>query len=290
MNQKEICNIQEKFINLEKETGLSIQTQKTLMLLLSKSENKLKQAKKELIEANLRLVISIAKRYSNRGLQFLDLIQEGNIGLMKAVDRFEYQKGYKFSTYATWWIRQAINRAIADGGQTIRVPVHMSETITKVKKTRNNLTQELGRYPTNKELCDSLDLSNEKILAALAVVKEPLSLDAPFQENEEASIGDFIEDETSISPFNFAETDSMRSATELALSDLSPREANVIRMRFGIGRDSDHSLEEVGKQFNITRERIRQIQARALKKLRLGASSKSLQSFLEGENVDGKAH
>lgn len=267
-HQNKILSKQWTLKTLETELGFSIQDFKSLMLQIFKSENKLKQAKKEMIEANLRLVISIAKKHNHRGLQFLDLIQEGNIGLMKAVDRFSYQKGYKFSTYATWWIRQSINRAIADSGQTIRVPVHMAETLSKIKRTESALIQELGRKPTRTELNNKLNLSKEKIKQASAIVKEPTSLDAPFLENEDSSLGDMIAYPDAVSPEEACEIDSLRRKTELALSTLSSREANILRMRFGIGTHTDHSLEEVGQKFNITRERIRQIQARALKKLR----------------------
>lgn len=264
----------------EQEIEYPIQHLKAIAFQLSKNEKILKQAKKEMIEANLRLVLSIAKKHMNRGLQFLDLIQEGNLGLMKAVERFNYQKGFKFSTYATWWIRQAINRAIADQGQTIRIPVHMTETLSKIKKIKGGLTRELGRNPTYREFTQKLDLPKEKIQQVLAVVKEPLSLEMPLSEHEEATIGDFIEDEKALSPMAFAEEDNLRKITEIALSQLSPREANVLRMRFGIDRNSDHSLEEVAEKFNITRERIRQIQAKALKKIRSSTTALDLKSLL----------
>ncbi|XRX43144.1 MAG: RNA polymerase sigma factor RpoD [Buchnera aphidicola (Tetraneura sorini)] len=270
-----------KLIQIEKETGLTIDQVKDINRRMAIGEAKAKRAKKEMVEANLRLVISIAKKYTNRGLQFLDLIQEGNIGLMKAVDKFEYRRGYKFSTYATWWIRQAITRSIADQARTIRIPVHMIETINKLNRISRQILQEIGREPTPEELSEKMLIPEEKIRKVLKIAKEPVSMETPIGDDDDSHLGDFIEDTTLELPLESATAESLRSATHDILAGLTPREAKVLRMRFGIDMNTDHTLEEVGKQFDVTRERIRQIEAKALRKLRHPSRSEILRSFLD---------
>jgi RNA polymerase primary sigma factor len=262
-------------------TGLPVGEFKRVYATVSRGERDMTQAKKEMIEANLRLVISIAKKYTNRGLQFLDLIQEGNIGLMKAVDKFEYRRGYKFSTYATWWIRQAITRSIADQARTIRIPVHMIETINKLVRTSRQMLHEIGREPQPEELAEKLGMPLEKVRKVLKIAKEPISLETPIGDEEDSHLGDFIEDKAAIIPLDAAIQNNLREATTRVLSSLTPREERVLRMRFGIGMNTDHTLEEVGQQFNVTRERIRQIEAKALRKLKHPSRSRKLRSFLD---------
>lgn len=270
-----------KLGQIEEETGLTIEQVKDINRRMSIGEAKARRAKKEMVEANLRLVISIAKKYTNRGLQFLDLIQEGNIGLMKAVDKFEYRRGYKFSTYATWWIRQAITRSIADQARTIRIPVHMIETINKLNRISRQMLQEMGREPTPEELAERMLMPEDKIRKVLKIAKEPISMETPIGDDEDSHLGDFIEDTTLELPLDSATSESLRSATHDVLAGLTAREAKVLRMRFGIDMNTDHTLEEVGKQFDVTRERIRQIEAKALRKLRHPSRSEVLRSFLD---------
>jgi RNA polymerase primary sigma factor len=280
---EEIKHLQTKLASFEIEYGLTIGEIKDINKKMSLGEAKARRAKKEMVEANLRLVISIAKKYTNRGLQFLDLIQEGNIGLMKAVDKFEYRRGYKFSTYATWWIRQAITRSIADQARTIRIPVHMIETINKLNRISRQILQETGREATPEELAEKMDLSEDKIRKVLKIAKEPISMETPVGDDEDSHLGDFIEDNNIESPIQNATAEGLREATLEILETLTPREAKVLRMRFGIEMNTDHTLEEVGKQFDVTRERIRQIEAKALRKLRHPSRSEKLRSFLEGD-------
>ena len=282
----EIRKAQQKLLEIQNESGLTIRQIKDINRRMSIGEAKARRAKKEMVEANLRLVISIAKKYTNRGLQFLDLIQEGNIGLMKAVDKFEYRRGYKFSTYATWWIRQAITRSIADQARTIRIPVHMIETINKLNRISRQMLQEMGREPTPEELAERMDMSEDKVRKVLKIAKEPISMETPIGDDEDSHLGDFIEDTNAVSPVDSATAEGLREATQEVLEGLTAREAKVLRMRFGIDMNTDHTLEEVGKQFDVTRERIRQIEAKALRKLRHPSRSEQLRSFLdiEGQN------
>jgi RNA polymerase primary sigma factor len=277
----EILRIQNRLISIQGDTHLSIAAVKDINRRMSIGEAKARRAKKEMVEANLRLVISIAKKYTNRGLQFLDLIQEGNIGLMKAVDKFEYRRGYKFSTYATWWIRQAITRSIADQARTIRIPVHMIETINKLNRISRQMLQEIGREPTPEELAERMDMPEDKVRKVLKIAKEPISMETPIGDDEDSHLGDFIEDTNIASPIDSASMEGLKEATQDVLAGLTPREAKVLRMRFGIDMNTDHTLEEVGKQFDVTRERIRQIEAKALRKLRHPTRSEPLRSFLE---------
>jgi len=279
--EKRLKGIDRKFNKVEEESGFAPDELLESLKEVNQGEWKAKQAKSELVEANLRLVVSIAKKYTNRGLQFLDLIQEGNIGLMKAVDKFEYQRGYKFSTYATWWIRQAITRAIADQARTIRIPVHMIETINKLIRTSRQLVQEIGREPTPEEISERMELPLEKVRRVLKIAKEPISLETPIGEEEDSSLGDFIEDKGVVSPLEAVIKGNLSDQTSKVLATLTPREERVLRMRFGIGEKSDHTLEEVGQDFAVTRERIRQIEAKALRKLRHPSRAKRLKSFVE---------
>jgi RNA polymerase primary sigma factor len=273
--------LQRRISQVEQSSGLFVNEIKEINRRMSMGEARARRAKKEMVEANLRLVISIAKKYTNRGLQFLDLIQEGNIGLMKAVDKFEYRRGYKFSTYATWWIRQAITRSIADQARTIRIPVHMIETINKLNRISRQMLQEMGREPTPEELGDRMDMPEEKVRKVLKIAKEPISMETPIGDDEDSHLGDFIEDNTIHSPVDAATGQGLQEATKEVLAGLTAREAKVLRMRFGIDMNTDHTLEEVGKQFDVTRERIRQIEAKALRKLRHPTRSDYLRSFLD---------
>ena len=279
--KQDVVIAQKDIMALEEKIGISIKEIKEINRNMSMGETKMRRAKKDMVEANLRLVISIAKKYTNRGLQFLDLIQEGNIGLMKAVDKFEYRRGYKFSTYATWWIRQAITRSIADQARTIRIPVHMIETINKLNRVSRQMMQDMGREPTPEELSQELDMPEDKVRKVLKIAKEPISTETPIGDDEDSSLGDFIEDTVIESPLENATEESLHFATDDVLASLTAREAKVLRMRFGIGMNTDHTLEEVGKQFDVTRERIRQIEAKALRKLRHPSRSSHLKSFLD---------
>jgi RNA polymerase primary sigma factor len=279
--KNDFSDIRERLVEFSIKIGLSVGEFKKLVSRIQKGERESRIAKKEMVEANLRLVISIAKKYTNRGLQFLDLIQEGNIGLMKAVDKFEYRRGYKFSTYATWWIRQAITRSIADQARTIRIPVHMIETINKIVRTQRQIMSEFGREPTPEELAKKLAMPLEKVRKVLKIAKEPVSLETPVGDEEDSSLGDFIEDKNALQPLDTAIQSNLSESTTKILASLTPREERVLRMRFGIGMNTDHTLEEVGLQFSVTRERIRQIEAKALRKLKHPSRSKQLKSFLE---------
>ena len=280
-NKEEFKNIRERLVEISNKLNISVTDFKKLVSRVQKGEKESRIAKKEMVEANLRLVISIAKKYTNRGLQFLDLIQEGNIGLMKAVDKFEYRRGYKFSTYATWWIRQAITRSIADQARTIRIPVHMIETINKIVRTSRQMLHEIGREPTPEELSTKLSMPLDKVRKVLKIAKEPISLETPVGDEDDSHLGDFIEDKNAVQPLEAAIHANLRETTTRILSSLTPREERVLRMRFGIGMNTDHTLEEVGQQFSVTRERIRQIEAKALRKLKHPSRSRKLRSFLE---------
>ncbi|NOQ35555.1 MAG: RNA polymerase sigma factor RpoD [Methylococcaceae bacterium] len=282
-NEHALKKAQALLLEIEKTQGLPVSAIKDINRRMSIGEAKARRAKKEMIEANLRLVISIAKKYTNRGLQFLDLIQEGNIGLMKAVDKFEYRRGYKFSTYATWWIRQAITRSIADQARTIRIPVHMIETINKLNRVSRQILQEMGREATPEELAERMEMPEDKVRKVLKIAKEPISMETPIGDDEDSHLGDFIEDAKVLSPVESATIAGLRESTQNVLSGLTAREAKVLRMRFGINMNTDHTLEEVGKQFDVTRERIRQIEAKALRKLRHPSRSERLRCFLDGE-------
>ena len=277
----EVTAIKVQVDSIAEEASLPLMEFKRIVTTVQKGDKESNRAKKEMVEANLRLVISIAKKYTNRGLQFLDLIQEGNIGLMKAVDKFEYRRGYKFSTYATWWIRQAITRSIADQARTIRIPVHMIETINKLVRTSRQMMHEIGREPTPEELAERLHMPLDKVRKVLKIAKEPVSLETPIGDEEDSSLGDFIEDKNALLPVESAIQSNLRETTTRVLATLTPREERVLRMRFGIGMNTDHTLEEVGQQFNVTRERIRQIEAKALRKLKHPSRSRKLRSFLD---------
>ncbi len=281
MHQEELLELQNRMLQLEADTLLPTPEIKEIHRRMSIGEAKARRAKKEMVEANLRLVISIAKKYTNRGLQFLDLIQEGNIGLMKAVDKFEYRRGYKFSTYATWWIRQAITRSIADQARTIRIPVHMIETINKLNRISRQMLQEKGREPTPEELAEKMEMPEDKVRKVMKIAKEPISMETPIGDDEDSHLGDFIEDGNAVAPQDSATVESLQETTHDILATLTPREAKVLRMRFGIELNTDHTLEEVGKQFDVTRERIRQIEAKALRKLRHPSRAQHLRSFLD---------
>jgi RNA polymerase primary sigma factor len=278
-----VLEAQKKLVALQEKTGIPLKEIKDISRQMSTGEAKMRRAKREMTEANLRLVISIAKKYTNRGLQFLDLIQEGNIGLMKAVDKFEYRRGYKFSTYATWWIRQAITRSIADQARTIRIPVHMIETINKMNRISRQILQETGLEPDPATLAEKMEMPEEKIRKIMKISKEPISMETPIGDDDDSHLGDFIEDQSTLAPADAATYAGLRDATSEVLDSLTPREAKVLRMRFGIEMNTDHTLEEVGKQFDVTRERIRQIEAKALRKLRHPSRSEKLRSFLDNE-------
>ena len=280
-NRRELERAMDRLRDIENEIGISIYDIKNIAVNMNRGENLAQRAKEKMTKANLRLVISIAKKYTNRGLQFLDLIQEGNIGLMKAVDKFEYRRGYKFSTYATWWIRQAITRSIADQARTIRIPVHMIETINKLNRVSRQMLQEKGRDPTPEELAQQMSMPEEKIRKVLKIAKEPISMETPIGDDEDSHIGDFLEDSNIAQPDEAATADSMKETINASLASLTPREAKVLRMRFGIGTNKDHTLEEVGKELGVTRERIRQIEAKALRKLRHPGRAGRLRPFVD---------